>query len=411
MNRETVHPDAWDLVLFVGGLAGLGFALAGASAALALLLINLSAGQAQDTLLTEYLSVAQLIVAAGCLPALYLGARAVFGRPHLPPRGLDRRLWLLVAAFPIGVAAGHLAFQRNLSSPLLSPLAQILTTAAPVVLAVLLVLSNSDAYTPRRFWGQFSGGMLVVPLPATIVEMVGLIVVGTGILLGLLRSPEGWALLSQLAAAGPDSARGLSEAFSRLLQQPIVLALGIPYIVVFVPLVEEAFKTLGVWPWLRRGLSAGEAFAGGAICGAGYGMFEALFLTRPGEGWLAMVIGRSGATLMHAFSAALGSWGLMEGVSRGRWRRALTGYGLAVLLHGLWNAAAIWSGIREVTRGGGDPTGMGLQSDAMHGVILAGLAILSLIALAGLPLMARRLRRPSEGIAPHTARPSNPPAA
>ncbi|MBW2711909.1 MAG: LysM peptidoglycan-binding domain-containing protein, partial [Deltaproteobacteria bacterium] len=127
--------------------------------------------------------------------------------------------------------------------------------------------------------------------------------------------------------------------------QPLILFLIAAFLIVFVPMVEEAIKTIGVWPVIRRGFTPYQAFIGGAIAGAGYGLFEAFFLGQPGVTWVPVMIARAGATMMHMITTALTSLGIARARESGRWSDALRYYFVAVFLHSLWNISALGVGV------------------------------------------------------------------
>jgi hypothetical protein len=138
-----------------------------------------------------------------------------------------------------------------------------------------------------------------------------------------------------------------------------------------------------VWRFLRRGLPSGQAFLMGALAGAGYGLFEALFLSQPGPEWTSTAVGRIGASFMHAATAGLTSWGLMEWARDRRWGRALGAYAAAVLAHASWNAAALSTGFDELIRstGAGQPTGPSTIGVAAN-MILIGLSLAAFLLIA-----------------------------
>jgi hypothetical protein len=159
-----------------------------------------------------------------------------------------------------------------------------------------------------------------------------------------------------------------------------------------VPVIEEAVKSLSVLP-IARHLSPSEAFVGGALGGAGYALFEALFLTQPDPSWLTTMIGRGGATMMHAFTAAITCWGISQVVHQRRWGRLALAYLSSVTMHATWNAAVIGMGIAQVnqeTRALQIP--QSLEALALNAAPLL-LGALSVMALVGLALGARRLRQ------------------
>ncbi len=159
------------------------------------------------------------------------------------------------------------------------------------------------------------------------------------------------------------------------------------------PLIEEAVKSLSVLPIAGR-LTPSQAFLGGAVGGAGYALFEALFLTQPDPSWLTTMIGRGGASLMHAFTAAITCWGISQVIAgRRRWGRLALAYLVSVGMHATWNAAAIGLGIVQVNMeiGSLELPG-GWETLVVRGAPIL-LSALSLTALVGLPLGALRLRQ------------------
>jgi hypothetical protein len=165
----------------------------------------------------------------------------------------------------------------------------------------------------------------------------------------------------------------------------------VAYVVILVPLIEEAVKTMAVWPFLRRGLTPASAFIGGAIGGAAYGLFEALFLTQPGPAWATTMIARIGATVMHSFTAGLSSWGLAQAMGTRQWKRFGRAYLGAVLMHASWNGIALGISFGSIAYEFEyiSITPSMITIINLSGVIL--LTLLSALALIGLIRMPRRL--------------------
>jgi peroxiredoxin Q/BCP len=170
-----------------------------------------------------------------------------------------------------------------------------------------------------------------------------------------------------------------------------VVAAVFAFVAGLVPLIEEAVKSLSVALMARR-LDPASAFVGGAIGGAGYALFEALFLTQPDPSWLTTMVGRGGATMMHAFTAALTGWGISQVVHHRRWGRLALAYLTAVSMHALWNATAIGVGLLQLNGQLGTAQVPGVVFAAEQGGPIL-LTALSLVALVGLPLGAWRLSR------------------
>jgi peroxiredoxin Q/BCP len=224
-----------------------------------------------------------------------------------------------------------------------------------------------------------------------VIEVLALVPLVAVTMAALVTSPEARRLLEPLVQQGPLSAPSVEESAIRLLLQPWVIAAVFAFVAGLVPLIEEAVKSLSVLVIARR-LDPASAFVGGAIGGAGYALFEALFLTQPDPSWLTTMAGRGGATMMHAFTAALTGWGISQVVHERRWGRLALAYLTAVGMHALWNATAIGVGLLQLNGSVGTAELPGvLRAAEQAGPVL--LAALSSVALIGLPLGAWRLSR------------------
>ena len=125
------------------------------------------------------------------------------------------------------------------------------------------------------------------------------------------------------------------------------------------------------------------------LAGAGYGLFEALFLSQPGAEWSITAVGRIGAAFMHAATAGITSWGLMEWARERRWTRALTAYAVAVLGHAIWNMAALAAGYEALLRESGPAGG---QAEALSFLSAGSVVVLIGLSLAAVALIARQVR-------------------
>jgi hypothetical protein len=388
MNPPGRSPDGWDIALLVIGVAGVALSLLAATAAGVLSLIDALRGSPAASQIAEWGAVAMITMAAAGLPAIYLGGRAVLFRRGSPPSRPSARWLLALIGFPLGLGAGYLAFERGLLSGLLTPPTQWLTALLPILVAVTLARHAGPFLPPRRAWGQFLAGAWAVPVLALVTEVIALVPVLTIIGVWMIATREGQAVLEGLRALEMTPTSPIDDTVIGLLLQPWVILPLLTYVSLLVPMIEEALKSMAVWPLLGRGITAAEAFAGGALGGAGYALFEALFLTQPGAGWLTTSVGRTGASIMHTFTAALTSWGLFEGLRRRRWGRLVGAYVTSVAIHGLWNASAI--GIGWVTAGSQAgipliPSGLSLILQVVGILILAALSGGALLGLARVP--------------------------
>ncbi len=120
------------------------------------------------------------------------------------------------------------------------------------------------------------------------------------------------------------------------------------YLSILVPLVEELIKPLGVWILARKLNSPSQGFALGALSGAGYGLAETINVSGQVGDWGSLLFTRIGTGLLHITTSALMGAAIVMAWRERRYLRLAGTYLIAILLHGLWNAAAITYGISAV---------------------------------------------------------------
>jgi hypothetical protein len=348
---------------------------------------------AQAASLGTWASGSLFTMALAGIPAIVLGLRGISDRqPARPMRPVPAWIRASVGlAFPIALLAGAWTLARPDWTLIAIPV-HIATAVLPVAFAILLVHGPGSVTTFRRLWSLLLAGLWGMPIVAIVLELLALIPVAAITIFGLASSPDSRQMIDPLLQGTPIPGPTMDESVFRLLLHPWVLVGLFGYVSGLVPLIEEAVKSISVLPLAQR-LSPAGAFVGGAVGGAGYALFEALFLTQPDPSWVTTMIGRGGATMMHAFTAALTCWGISQVASgRRRWGRLAAAYATSVVMHATWNAAAIGLGIVQVNM---DLGALGLPT-ALETLVVGGapilLGMLSLTAFIGLPVGAMRLR-------------------
>jgi hypothetical protein len=396
MNSQPRKQDSLYWLAIICSIGAFSLSILGASGLLFSTLLARLVGEPSDLLYTTTTVTSLVAVGLASLPTLVLSGRAILGRPPLPPRQPSSG-WLVISALlPLGIGLGHFAYVFDFLPVFLIPFAHILSATIPGLLAIIIVRRVGPSQTPLRVWGQLFAGLWGSPLFALVLEVIFLIPVIILLGFSLLQTETGRALL-QLAINPETWSAALNEDnLRRIIQQPGVVLLASGYIALIVPIIEETIKTLAIWPFLRRGMSPHAAFNGGVIGGAGYALFEALFLTQPGSLWASTMIARIGATFMHSFTAGVASWGLLQLFRFRRWKAFGGAFLAAVGMHGLWNAAAIGIGFGPIYI---DQPFTNLASNALVVINLVGFAILislSIVALLGLLRIPKRLLREAE---------------
>ena len=396
MSDKVASHNPLNLILFIASLGGFLLTIVLSVIIVFIYLFSDSAevSNGLDYSITTAASIAFIGMCA--LPTSILSLRALLGRSPFPPRSASS-LWLIsLVLLPLTLILGHFAFELGFYPNLLGPPAHILTALVPTLIAVIIVRRYGPPYSPRRLWAQFLAGVWAIPFTSFLFEIVFLIPTVIAIIVSLMNSDVGRNFVRIMT--NPD--RWLDpqayEVALQILGQPSIILIILGYVVILVPLIEEAAKTMAIWPFLRRRLSPVSAFVGGAIGGAAYGLFEALFLTQPGPAWTTTMIARVGATMMHSFTAGLASWGLNQAVLNRKWGVFGRAYFGAVFMHAFWNGVALVISFSTITS---DNLLINFTPSMLHmmnfsGVVL--LAILSGIALVGLIRIPRRLARDNE---------------
>lgn len=391
MNPRRV--SGWSLAFLLASLGGQGLALSGFLTMFGLLASSLFQGDTESAQFAAWSGVSSLGILLALLPGTYWAVQSVLGRPE-PPPGRFRRAWLGAGILlPLGLLVGSLAFRNGgLGLTLtLGSLGHLLTSLSACALLVAISLRRSPPVSGRRAAAAFTMGLTTIPLMAIVLEIAFLLPVSFIAGLWLIASREGSELLQSFISAGGDLTAINPALLAEWMQRPAVVAGVFAFTAGIVPCIEEIAKTAGVWRFLRRGISSGQAFLLGTLAGAGYGLFEALFLSQPGPDWTSTAVGRIGASFMHAATAGLTSWGLMEWARERRWGRALAAYAAAVLAHATWNAAALTTGFDELIRSSRASGATGLSTVG----VLANLVLIGL-SLGAFLLVARGGREPKE---------------
>ena len=104
-----------------------------------------------------------------------------------------------------------------------------------------------------------------------------------------------------------------------LLQKPGVLTSSFFLVVILIPLLEEMFKPLVLWFFVKRDWSPSEGFTAGLVCGAAFALVESVLsiVSVPQDTWLMTLVGRIGTGLLHTLTT--GDDGLGTGLFVAGW--------------------------------------------------------------------------------------------
>ncbi|MGD8632782.1 MAG: PrsW family glutamic-type intramembrane protease [Anaerolineales bacterium] len=376
---KASRSDALDIMLLVGSILALGVSLLAAGSMAAIAGIN-NILQLLDNAQAAW-SVAFIFSLMGILtiPGLYLSYRSINGRPPLVSRSLPTAYLLVGVGFPLALALGTLSARADFLPYFFEPLAHVIAALTPMLFLSVLVVRQLPLIPWRRIWGHVSGGLWVSPTIALVLELLAAIPLVAVIFAYVMTEVDPREFIQPFTSGAPLDEGTLNAQLEALLDQPLLVITGLLFVTVLVPLLEEMIKTISLWPMLRRGVRPIYAFAAGAVMGGAYGLFEALFLAQPGEGWAALMVARAGATSMHMLTTALASMGFALAIEKKKLTVALRYYLFAVVMHGVWNLAAI--GVAIVSLFQGDATSAVLSNGAV--VVSVGSGILLVLLTAG----------------------------
>jgi hypothetical protein len=325
-----------------------------------------------------------------------------FSRRYLRPT-------LLIFLMPLVVWAGILVVNRPGVAWFILPILHVLAVGLPVLWLGYLGWRGLSCGSNQRAWGIFGTGLILGPglilifeiMAAAAVFVIGMIYVGLNP--ALVRELQSLALRFQFSGQDPEKILPLLMPY---LAQPLVMFTILAYTAGIVPLIEEAFKPIGVWLLVGTQITPGQGFTAGLLSGAGYALFENLALTTSAGGsWGEVVVTRIGTGLLHILTAGLSGWALALAWKEGRYLRLGFTYLLAVLMHGTWNGLALLAGISNFTPAG---AAKGMDFVQVSRVATIGLGSLALVMFVILLASNAHLRAAAERSRLITAPPAEP---
>jgi hypothetical protein len=285
------------------------------------------------------------------LPSVILSFARIVGQELRPGKGWRSLLriahpkWLILL-FPVLIGIGHWANNQETLSWFFLPPIHILAVSIPVLWLAWLGFRKIQHFSSQRVWGTFNAGLVLGPAVIFTLEiMVFVFVVFVGAF-AFAINPQNLIALEQFAGGIESITPGSPEEMAiitRILNNPTTIFLLLLFLSVIVPLIEEAFKSIGVWFLVGRDPSPGDGFTAGIISGMGYALFENLGNVSLGLSWSTLVLARIGTSVMHIFTAGLIGYTLALAWRENRYLRLGAAYVLAVMIHGLWNALTVLS--------------------------------------------------------------------
>ncbi len=295
-------------------------------------------------------------------------------------------LWQIVVSLVIAAVVLFLGSRISLNNSvnwLVLPILTLPAVVLPIFILFGLGVRKIPLGTRWQTWTVFGVGMTLVPFILILVEVFAMIVVLVIVILFVISQPalntEMQRLSEQIYRLGPQSQATL-DLLLPYITKPGVIAVALSYFALLVPLLEEIFKTLGVWFFAGKLTSRAQGFSMGALSGSAYALIETLGVSAQTVGWATLLLTRIGTGLLHITTSALVGAAIVGAVRERRYAQLLGTYLLAVLLHGLWNAQAILYTFATLTKNLAQQNPLsGLETPVTIGMVI--LAIILLIIL------------------------------
>jgi hypothetical protein len=226
------------------------------------------------------------------------------------------------------------------------PFLHFLAIAIPIYLVIHIAANHIPLGSSQRAWSVFACGVSLSPALAVIAEGIIILLGAIAVGLYLTGDPERMSEIERLVNQvqnAPDM-DSMLLLLGPVLKNPLTLLAALTLLSVFVPIIEESFKSLGVWLVADRLGTPAQGFALGVLSGAGFALAESLFASATADASWAVTLGmRAISGAMHMLAAGLVGWGIAYARLEKRYLRLIGMTFLAMLLHGVWNAGAVFT--------------------------------------------------------------------
>lgn len=351
MESQTRKADWRSILLLIFNLGGIALTFVTAISTLVMAFITQGTSSefpnTSDSSLQMAL-IAGAIFAIGVLltPAAWLSLQRVRGNHSSSLQLPSMHTWAWIVIIALWIAAIALAqFLYKSQGPIwFIPLMHFLSIALPVYLVVRIGVNHISLGSSQRAWGVFGSGMLLSPILAMFGEIIALFLflLPAGLYLG--ANPDKMIhvqMIVEQIGSNPDI-DNIFHLLEPFIMDPLLVILGLVFLGVLVPIIEETVKSIGVWLLSDRLESLAQGFALGLLSGAGFALAESLFATiTPDDSWAINLSMRAFSGSMHMLASGLVGLGIAYARLEKRNLMLVSMTLLAMLLHGFWNTGAV----------------------------------------------------------------------
>lgn len=300
-----------------------------------------------------------LVISAIALVSGVTTIQKVRGRAHnAKTPDIKVLLWLFVVLAGVFLLAALASFaSRELKSISLAVLA-VPGIAIPVFLLLWIGASHQTSINPKRDSGILTFSIGITTPFILLTEALVFIFLMLVFLISLSGQPEFSDLFTSILnhpeffQNDPES---LVSGFEPLISLPNLMGWLFFVVAGIMPLIEELFKTLGVWLFKVRNPDPAESFRIGLLSGGGFALFEGLLsfnslqLNSLGFAeWAGLILGRFGGSLLHILAGGIMGLAIGKFWQNRKLSSLLQAYLAAWLLHAAWNALALFGGVNPL---------------------------------------------------------------
>lgn len=253
--------------------------------------------------------------------------------------------WIAIL-LPLLIAAAYFVFKAFSPPEFIIPLITIGIMAVAMLWILKLGFKDQWGNNMKRDTGLFTFSMSFGTLYIGVLQLVLVLIFGFIALAVLSQGVDFQSVFNNLSQ-NIGSQEAMYEFLNSRTETP-AFALGITiFVALMAPLIEELFKTIGVWFLKGRQISKAEGWFAGLVSGAGFGLIEAFLYATQGvllttfDEWIVFTLGRIGGILLHTITGGIIGMALSKSWREKRPGHAIKAYLLALVLHGLWNFVAI----------------------------------------------------------------------
>ena len=349
MEPKPRGTDWRSILLVIFGLGGAILAFSSAIGILIFIAVNENFMVQMNTPVLASILIASTLIAIGLLllPVSWLSVKRLRGWDFdtfiLPP--LRPWAWVVIPILWLLVLALATLFYKAPGASWYVPLLHFLSIALPVYLVIRIATNRISLGSSQRAWGVFGIGLTLSPFLAIIGEIIMFVlgIVGVAVFLGL--NPDKARGRTSGTANQPGTRSGQSGLSRGSVPEKSIDPDSCPVIFILSRSHHRRkCEVFGSLVGVRPAQFACTGFCVGCLGGAGFALAESLSASLTADNtWALTLFMRAISGSMHMLATGLVGWGIAYARLEKRYFRMIGMTLLAMLLHAIWNAGAVFT--------------------------------------------------------------------